>query len=83
MLAREKDELHAQYAREIEAAQALLGQQESEMGSEHLRALQEAEARHQRGQHHGGPDMGDPPFTILYDIGVCNIGKTASLAVHS
>ena len=45
-LRREKQELHAQFAREIEAAHAQLSQRESELGAEHLSALQQLKEDH-------------------------------------
>lgn len=49
-MAREKQDLHTQYAREIEAAHAQLGQRETELGTEHLRELQELRDQHQQGE---------------------------------
>lgn len=48
-LRREKQELHAQFAREIEAAHAQLSQRESELGAEHLSALQQLKDDHAHG----------------------------------
>lgn len=48
-LGREKRELRAQYAREIEAAQAELGEKHSSMGQEYLQKLQLLKEQHQLG----------------------------------
>ena len=48
-LKREKQELHAQFAREIEAAHAQLSERESELGAEHLNTLQELRDNHSKG----------------------------------
>ena len=48
---REKQQLHAQFAREIEAAHAQLGHRETELGNEHLRALQQLKDEHTKGNH--------------------------------
>lgn len=46
---KEKQELHAQFAREIEAAHAQLSQRESELGAKHLNALQQLKDDHAHG----------------------------------
>lgn len=46
---REKQELHAQFAREIEAAHAQLSHRETELGNEHLRTLQQLKDEHTKG----------------------------------
>ena len=48
-LRREKQELHAQFAREIEAAHAQLSQRETELGAEHLSNLQQLKDEHNKG----------------------------------
>lgn len=46
---REKRELRAQYAREIEAAHSQLGEKEAELGAKHVMALQDWQDRHKKG----------------------------------
>lgn len=46
---REKQELHTQFAREIEAAHAQLSQRETELGAEHLNSLQQLKDEHNKG----------------------------------
>ena len=48
-LRREKQELHAQFAREIEAAHAQLNQREIQLGDEHLNTLQQLKDEHSKG----------------------------------
>lgn len=47
---REKQELRVQFAREIEAAQAQLGQKEVELGHQHLEALQLLKEESEKGR---------------------------------
>lgn len=48
-LQRQKEELRLQYAREIEAAQAQLGENEAQLGYEHLQALQQLRDENKQG----------------------------------
>lgn len=47
---REKQELHAQFAKEIEAAHAQLSQREMELGTEHLHTLKQLREEHSEGK---------------------------------
>ncbi len=53
-LRREKQELRVQYAREIEAAHAQLGLRESQMGNQHLKALQQLKDENAQGIMYSG-----------------------------
>lgn len=46
---REKQDLRVQFAREIEAAQAQLGEKEVQMNYNHLKALQELRDKNEQG----------------------------------
>ena len=46
---REKQELHAQFAKEIEAAHAQLSQRETELGAEHVNTLVQLKDEHSKG----------------------------------
>lgn len=48
-LRREKDELHLQYAREIEAAHAQTGAKEEELLAQHRSQIQEMQQLHEKG----------------------------------
>ena len=48
-LQRERDDLHSQYAREIEAAHAHSGAKEMELSAQHSSQLQEMRQQHERG----------------------------------
>ena len=47
----EKQELHAQFAREIEAAHAQLSNRETELEQQHYRAMREIEEQHSKGMY--------------------------------
>ena len=67
----EKQELHAQFAREIEAAHAQLGQQETQLASEHLRALQELRDQHKEGmvtRHTHTHFVNNSLYSYVYNI---------------
>lgn len=49
---REKQQLHAQFAREIEAAHAQLSHRETELGNKQSRALQQLKDEHIKGDLH-------------------------------
>ncbi len=49
-MGREKRELRAQYAREIEAAHSQLGDREAELVTKHARTLDDQRDLHQNGQ---------------------------------
>lgn len=48
---REKQDLRVQFAREIEAAQAQLGEKEVQMNYNHLKALQELRDKNEQGKN--------------------------------
>lgn len=47
---KEKQDMRVQFAREIEAAQAQLGQREVELGHQHLEALQQLREESEKGR---------------------------------
>ena len=53
-LRRERDELHLQYAREIEAVHAQVGAREAELSSEHGSQIQQLREQHERGTEREG-----------------------------
>ena len=53
-LIKEKQELHTQYAHEIEAAHAQLNEREHELEVEHRKIVQELKEHHQQGGLLGG-----------------------------
>lgn len=50
-LRRERDELHLQYAREIEAAHAKIGAREEQLMMQHRSQINEMEQLHDKGEH--------------------------------
>lgn len=46
---RQNEELRLQFAREIEAAQAQLGEREAQLGYEHIQALQQLRDENKQG----------------------------------
>ena len=48
---REAQDMHIQYAREIEAAQAQLGERETQLMHEHLKTLQQLRDENKQGKY--------------------------------